>query len=592
MSLLIAKLRSMCHAHPSDETLLLLMDKELTWRKRFSVDQHVSMCARCRERCALFERSTLWVEVYSQNCSEANPLCSGSRRKAIFARLNSVLYDTAPGLQKTRRSNPAPQPTLRHVNPISAMSFVFAIAAAAWFMIWLPQRTPNITPNTLLARAESWDAKPDAATNVICQTVRIRASQRMIERTIYRDAQGGRRAKLRKLTYDEAQLSNKLTSADVSWDAPLSAADYHNWHDRHAGGQDRIARVGHHLLALTTTVTDGAVMEESLTVRDSDFHPVERAVKFRDSNTIEIAELSYQALPWSDTTSILFESTNAIGGLQSGMSSIPSFSPLMIFPPVVTARQLDEAELGVRLSLNQLHADSGEQIEVTRDADRVQVKGLVETERRKHELQDQLRLLPHVTVSLSSIERMKAAQSQAADITSVQVASMQTQTTPLETYYLEHGRSSGLLSKLSLELFDSAFTADLESRAIDDLEHRYAGRNDMSLVASATLAELMFNHKQNLLAALRTEKEALAETGVSARGLGIAAPGAGSAAPLVTAAERNLALSKELALGSGDERRSAEEIVAEMVASMSDLYSRAHEARIVPASSMSQNKKK
>jgi hypothetical protein len=261
-------------------------------------------------------------------------------------------------------------------------------------------------------------------------------------------------------------------------------------------------------------------------------------------------------------------------------------------PVVASVEQLDEAELGVRLVLNQLHADTGEQIEVTRDALGIQVKGLVETEQRKRELQDRLHALAYVTAMLSSLEQMKDGATQPSEITSVKVSSMQAQATPLETYYLEHGRSVGSLSKLSQQLFNSAFTVELESKAIEDLERRFTGRDGMTLLASATFSDLMFTHKHNLLAALRSEEELLAETGIPTASLETSLPTSDEPLCLTSAAERNLGLAKELALGDGERQRSAEPITAELLASIKDLYRGVRHAASLPTSSFSLNERK
>ena len=258
----------------------------------------------------------------------------------------------------------------------------------------------------------------------------------------------------------------------------------------------------------------------------------------------------------------------------------------------LTDGQLDEAELSARLVLNQLHADTGEQVEIVRDPSGIVVKGVVETEQRKRELLDRLYSLPHVTASLSSIERMKAEPSSTSDVISVKVASMQAQATPLETYYLEHSRSIDPLSKLSHQLFNAAFTVDLESKTLDDLQHRFSERGAMSLVASATLANLIFTHKQNLLAALQSEKELLAETGLSLSGAKTNTSKSSENSPLTSSAERNLALTKELALGNGNGRRSAESIVAEMDVSLRDMHRAVRETQVVPPSSTSLDRKK
>jgi len=341
---------------------------------------------------------------------------------------------------------------------------------------------------------------------------------------------------------------------------------------------------------LTTNVNDGEVISESLTVRASDFHPVGKTVKLRDYGTVEIAEVNYSVLPWDAVNPNWFEPA---GVTNPGVSSDTHPALIPRLPVSLTEGQLDEAELAARLVLNQVHADTGEQIEIVRAPSGIVVKGIVETEQRRRDLDDRLYTLPHVTTTLSSLERMKREQAQGADdITGIKVASMQAQATPLEAYYLKHGRNIDPLSKLSHQLFDAAFAADLESKTIDDLEHRFSQSSGMSLVTSATLTDLIFTHKQNLLAALQTEEGLLAETGISTAELKTNPPNNAGSLLLLNVAERNLALTKELALGNGDGRRSAESIVAEIATSLKDLHRAVRETQVVPPTSTRLDKRK
>src|SRR6201999_2346890 len=109
----------------------------------------------------------------------------------------------------------------------------------------------------------------------------------------------------------------------------------------------------------TTTVPGGLVEQQSLTVRDTDFHPVRRTVSLRESGTVEIAEVDFKILPWSAVNADIFEPVDTAGiTAASNPARVLSF-PRM--PEVLTEDQLDEAELAARLVLNQLHADTGEQ---------------------------------------------------------------------------------------------------------------------------------------------------------------------------------------------------------------------------------------
>jgi hypothetical protein len=392
------------------------------------------------------------------------------------------------------------------------------------------------------------------------------------------------------LDASDVKLKAELAVAGVDWDDPLSPAGYREWRNREFIQNDSVKSAGDNLLTLTTNVNDGEVISESLTVRASDFHAVGKTVRLRDYGTVEIAEVNYSVLPWDAVNPNWFEPagiTNPGASSDTHPALIPRLSVSL------TDGELDGAELSVRLVLNQLHADTGEQVELVRDPSGIVVKGIVETEQRRRGLDDRLHTLPHVTTMLSSIERMKREQAQGADdITIVKVASMQTQATPLETYYLAQGRSVAPLGRLSQQLLNSAFAINVESRAIDDLQRRFARRDDISLVASATLSDLLFTHKRKLLAALDDEGHLFAETQIEVARSKLNAPADGAVVALEALAERNLVLTRELALSNGGSGRSAELIASELVASIDELNRYAHSAQVVPQNSTNLGKRK
>jgi RNA polymerase sigma factor (sigma-70 family) len=480
---------------------------------------------------------------------------------------------------------------LPEMNPTLATALVLAAASLVCFVLWT-RSGPHISPHDLLVRAQKQETSiaQSEPSGVVVQRVRIKTPARTTERTLYRDIQRQRHARNQALDASDAKLKAKLAGAGVDWDDPLSPVAYRDWRNRELIRNDSVQSAGDNLLTLTTNVNDGEVISESLTVRASDFHPVGKTVKLRDYGTVEIAEVNYSVLPWDAVNPNWFEPA---GVTNPGVSSDTHPALIPRLPVSLTEGQLDEAELAARLVLNQVHADTGEQIEIVRAPSGIVVKGIVETEQRRRDLDDRLYTLPHVTTTLSSLERMKREQAQGADdITGIKVASMQAQATPLEAYYLKHGRNIDPLSKLSHQLFDAAFAADLESKTIDDLEHRFSQSSGMSLVTSATLTDLIFTHKQNLLAALQTEEGLLAETGISTAELKTNPPNNAGSLLLLNVAERNLALTKELALGNGDGRRSAESIVAEIATSLKDLHRAVRETQVVPPTSTRLDKRK
>jgi hypothetical protein len=212
----------------------------------------------------------------------------------------------------------------------------------------------------------------------------------------------------------------------------------------------------------------------------------------------------------------------------------------------------------------------------------IEVRGITDTEARKRELKASLRMLPHVTASIKSIEEMKARSSPSNELTSVKVIAMQTQITPLETYYLAHERSVAPLGDLAQRLFNSAFAIDLESKAIDNLQRRFAHDEGISAFASATLADLLFSHKHKLLAALEDEEQLLADAQIGVPRPKQVASTSTTNPALAGLAEQNLALARELALGKGANSRPAETIASELTSSVNELSLRAHAIQIVP----------
>jgi hypothetical protein len=476
------------------------------------------------------------------------------------------------------------------MNPILVSGFVLAVASIACVFVWMQQSKPDITSNTLLVRAEAWDAPAThgSAPGVIRQTVKIATRDKSLKHTIYRDAQNKRKVKEERPAGDEDLLRRRLAEARVSWDAPLSATSYQDWHDGQRVRADQIQRSPGHLLVLTTTTPNGAVAAQSLTVRDTDFHPIHRTVSYRDSETVEIAELDYSILPWTPAIGSLFQPEEMVN---LGALNRPQPAVVPLPPSPLTDEELNEAELSTKLALDRVHADTGEQIEVARTPSGIEVRGITDTKERKHELEAELRMLPHLTASLLSIEEMKAKASQ-PELSSVKVVEMQTQMTPLEAYYLAHGRDVAPLSKLSQQLLNSADTINLECRAIDDLQRRFSSRNGISPMASATLTDLLFTHKHKLLTALGDEGQLLTAAQIDAPQARGAAPIDNSDAALVALANRTLALARELATGKNGNGRSAEAIASDLTTAINELNVHAHAIQVIPQDSAKLDKKK
>lgn len=588
---LIPSLGQSLDKHLNDNQLVSLFGRELSFGQRVIARRHLAHCWQCRVRQEDLEgrRSEQVMEDY-RDAIKSNRLALPEEPRAELAQWLQVYMQPADSAkaQEKRWSFRLPKialPEFPTMNPALATCMVLGLATTISFFVWWQQRLPNITSNALLVRAEKWD-RSSLSTGVVYQAVRITTPTHSINRNIYRDLQGKRQPKRVSLTGKDEQLKSALLQAGVDWDEPISASGFQEWHDHQHVREDRITRTGAHLLRLTTEVPDGSVAEQSLTVRDTDFHPVRRTIAFRDNETVEIAELDFKILPWNFVDASVFEPIGSID--MAGISSPSRGLVLPALPERLTDGQLDETELSARLVLNNLHADTGEQIEIARTVQGVEVKGLVETNERKRALQTQLATVPHLTVSIQSVTDLRNHPELGDNVSSIKTASVVDLQSPLESYLRAHGRSVREISLLERQLFDNALTISQESKAVDDLQTRFVASDQMPALTVAKLSELIYNHHERLQAALKQERALLGEVQAASRG----GNGARSLSPLLDTAIRNLTLCKELTLANSPNPRSAEKILAEMSVLLDDLTADAHHAYGKPQSEFTVGRKK
>ena len=508
------------------------------------------------------------MKLYREAIERKELSLAARQRMEFMQRLHEHVESTTPHRGWAIRLPHKSFPEVARMNLTLATCMVLGLSTAISFFFWWQQRPPTITSNALLVRAERWDTPSIALSRVVAfQAVRITTPKQTMERSIYRDMQGKRQFKHVKLARKEEELKSTLIQAGLDWDEPMSATSYQGWHDHQRVRRDKIVRAGKHLLTLTTTVPDGSIAEQSLTVRDTDFHPVRRTVAFRDSGIVEIAELDFKILPWDAVDASVFEPVINVERAATAPARVRSFPRL---PEMLTEGQLDETELSARLILNQLHADAGEQIEIHRNPQGVEVAGLVDTEERRRALQTQLQTVPHLIFFIQSLADLQTLHGAQDEPSSIRTAAMTNQPSPLEAYLQMRGRSLSAINILAECLFNDALTISQESRAIDDLQTRFVA-DRKNVLASATLSELIYSHKERLQAALKQESEMLAEaTGASGSEVWASLPTT-STFSLVAMASRNLTLSTDLTQTNSPATLSAEEILAEMSVSIKDL---------------------
>ena len=415
------------------------------------------------------------------------------------------------------------------MNPFLAGAMLFALCSVVCFVLWT-KSGPRISARTLLTRAEQSDAWVPSSGHpeVIYQKVRISSPGHTMERAIYRDPGRKRRPKHQPLSADDQWLKDRLNLADVNWDEPLSAINYREWHDRQLAKKDVVTSTGKDLLTLTTsTERNSAVVQETLTVRESDFHPVERTIELRGQGTVEIAELNYDVMPWGAVNQDWFE---PLAG--HAVTDAAGMHAALHLPLVLSNLELDEAELAARIVLNQLRADTGEQIHLTRGVAGVDVKGVVDTDARKQQLVSRLALLPHVHSSILSVEEIGSRPPTRSAIGSgqpVEAYSFEAQPSPLEQYLREKKMPLDQLGAISQSLLDESLKIQQAEVHLSELQQRFREANQLPADRQNQLAELSRNYINTIQAALDGNQHTLFALGLDGAEQAMSSPNSTSA---------------------------------------------------------------
>jgi DNA-directed RNA polymerase specialized sigma24 family protein len=398
---------------------------------------------------------------------------------------------------------------------------------------------------------------------VVHQRVRIHAETRAFVHDLYRDLEGRRRAKPQSSDEDERTLRARLVEAGLDWDDPLSASDFQAWRIRLAGRNDDLVKADGGSMTVTTTATVGPIERESLTMRLSDFHPIARTMVLRDHETIEIAELSYEILPWNTKTENWFEPLSSSLPPSSPLSSAPkSFS--LPSAPLPSESELDIVYLNVLLELRELRTET-ERIEVERTPGGVSVNGVVETEDRKQEIADRLRMLPHVSASIWTSREAEAKAGTASAITSVQAISQVADQSPIDAYCAEHQVPRDRCQHAALLLMNSSAVLVRESSRLHDLLRQYPAAKPLTPAARLLLEELVRQYQQHLLAAVQEQETVFPMLGVPIEPM--PSSSADHAAGLEQVMQHNLLLAKELVYERNEHSRNGLAILQEMVSS-------------------------
>jgi hypothetical protein len=392
--------------HLSSEWLLLAIDGELSVADREFVEGHVLACWACRLRKTQLERTIEEVVEYEQALVAPHMPPSSRGRTAFLAKLDILAAEMGRPSLARRFAASLARPFRLALFPGTSWGLAAALTVAAVLFV-VQQRSPIIvSAGELLQRATASDGRIPRGVSqpVVVQKLSIQVNHNKMTRIVYRDRARHRQAGRADVSANEECAAERaFRRSSFSWDDPLSPQVYGLWRGKIADKREAVTRVDGNLLRLDTTASSGPVARASLTVRASDYHPVEMDFLLRDQSEVEIAEVSYDVVGFASLNPQIF-----------GIAVEP---PVLNLPATGAANGLaDDAtsavtELQVRTVLHGLGADLGEQIDVLPQKNgSVRVEGLTADDDRKERLMAALETIPHIRLHIETVAQAAAHQ--------------------------------------------------------------------------------------------------------------------------------------------------------------------------------------
>ncbi|HEY3929106.1 MAG TPA: hypothetical protein VGL89_12070 [Candidatus Koribacter sp.] len=385
--------------HVADSILLLALSGELGSQESDRVREHLEACWTCRVRTEKFERAIQDVVDYRDELVKPLMPLPDASRAMFLARLEEAAKQVE---QKT------PWQRMKSFVSLPARSEIWRpaiVAGAACILVivllgrFLTPAPTRLSADDLLLRADheqksrfSFIAHP-----VVYRELSVRYNGRMAKTTVYHDSVSNKTVDVSATAQEvKPEVESRLNHSHFDLREPLSVPAYIAWRGSLTQKHDDIIHSANGLTTVQTTTVTGPLREVALTLRDSDYHPLAESFRFDDQDSVEIAELNYDVLPFAKVRP----------GIFTPVPTDRSAIAMAHIPVGPSTKDLLESEVKARVLLHVLGADQGEQIDVSIDDDsrKVVVSGLVETGARKEELLRALEVVPFAQLNLTSVE--------------------------------------------------------------------------------------------------------------------------------------------------------------------------------------------
>jgi hypothetical protein len=478
--------------HLKDEQILRLLDRELPAADANHGQRHLDACWTCRARAARL-----------QDCVE----------EFISWRNYRISREPLPSWNRFHVKLAA-QVGAPHSNPSSTFPFfrpAFALAAALFLLgaVLVLRPVPVASANDLLQRAHSGELAV------------ARTGERPVVHQRIRVQRGSAAATLEYWRGPHDQVLRETWSANsgvlpedfkrffkqhhLDARTPLSSVNHSRWRESLTVKEDVVtAERSRRRIRIQTTnprAGTGDIHIATLTLRESDWHPLEQAYLIRTEEggqeEYKLAELAFEVLPADQVFPGLFPD-----------SPVPAPRlielPTRVIPPpepvLPSDDEFDTAEALVRQALHAVGADRREVPDVLRNGITITVRAVAETPQRAQELKDALSGIPYsvAEISHSTIETI-------ATIEPAEAAHPTFTTTPPFSQALRK-YAGGLDSANNLlnEIRDALRPLRVESLALQRLTQRYPGadRERLAPQAKQMVIQLFASHSAALRAGL------------------------------------------------------------------------------------------
>lgn len=543
--------------HVTDGELLAFMDGEARIGQARTIRIHLEACWSCRRRYEQIQTTIFEFMDYRKQLTARYMPPPSSGRVQFLAMLDN------------ERARTRPSWCARILNRLRSWVFVMHPALSACLIVvgvavtlLVSLRNPTtVSAGELLKKAEAAEThfNDNRRHILVSQRIRLSSPTSNFECMLYRDSEGRRHPRSSVLNRADSEVKRRLEVAGIDGQQPISATSFQRWHDGLSEKQDTVSE-DNTSVTLQTSSTSSTITQASLTVRKIDFHPTRRRIVFRDFGAIEISELAYDVSDWSEgAAASLFEPDPAPLPVTAALPKLVGPPPALPLPI-----DLDEAELRALLALNDANADSGEQIVIRQSQSSIQVTGIVETKRRKHELEEALQGLPLVNTRLQSLEEGSQRLAATSSRSPVQEYSTAHESR-LQTYLESRSQRPGQIAQFSHEFLEATLDVQRQAHALDSLNGQFpaAARSNLSQDGSAMLNKLERRHRESLRTAIKRERT-LVEQWVEPGPPQPKSPDEASYVELRLEADRNKELSDELLSTSEANRRAANEIMADL----------------------------